>query len=415
MDQRAVIVGGGMIGAAVAYELTRRGVGAVVLDAGLPVGGCSFGNSGLLSPGHAPLPAPGYDVELLAARDDPGARARLAPSDDPALARWFDAFRKACAPDAYARSMDALAALTPLVIPLIREWAEAIDEPCDLRQSGGVALAASEESMAGLRADAADLRARGVAAEEIDADAARALEPSATDAIVGGVHHPDWTTLEPRRFAQGVLAAAAGRGAEVRTHAPVVRLDAMGVVLATGERVDGDAVVLAAGADAASLAASLGLDLPLASALGWHADLKAPRAVKAGLVLADRDVILTPMEDRLRLSGLVEITTTAPDRVDPGRIAQLRRGPEGLLAGADWANEPTVSEWVGRRPCLPDGLPVIGPAPSEPSVFLAAGHARMGVTLGPATGVLIADMVTGATPSAPAGAFDPARFTGAGV
>jgi len=415
MDQRAVIVGGGMIGAAVAYELTRRGVGAVVLDAGLPVGGCSFGNSGLLSPGHAPLPAPGYDEELLAARNDPAARARFGPPGDPALERWIKAFRRACAPEAYARSMDALAALTPLVIPRIREWAEAVDEPCDLRESGGVALAASEESMAGLRAYAADLRARGVAAEEIDAQAARAHEPNASGAIIGGIHCPDWTTLEPRRFAQGVLAAAVSRGAEVHTHAPVVRLDAMGVLLATGERIDGDAVVLAAGADAAPLAASLGLDLPLASALGWHADIKAPNAVKTGLVLADRDVILTPMEDRLRLSGLVEITTTAPERIDPARIAQLRRGPEGLIAGTDWAGEPTISEWVGRRPCLPDGLPAIGPIPAEPTVYLAAGHARMGVTLGPATGVLIADMITGADLSAPADAFDPARFSNASV
>ena len=405
MGQRVVIVGAGIIGASVALELSRRGISAVMLDAGRAAGGCSFGNSGLLSPGHAPLSAPGVDEEYLAGRDDAGSSGRFAVDDDPALEGWIGEFRKACSPEAYRRGMDALCALAPLVIPMFREWTgemrERLGIECDFREAGALAIACSEPALGRLRSYGEDLRERGLAAELVDGAAARELEPAATEVAIGGAFYADWATIEPHRFAGGVVRLALEHGGELREGERVSRVWATGVELESGERIEADAVVVATGASASEL-----LDLPMASALGWHADLRLSPGARRGTVIADRDVILTPMEDRLRLSGLVEITVSGrPHGPDRARIEQLLAGPEGVLAGVSGE---VVSEWVGRRPALPDGLPAIGRMGD--SLHVATGHARMGLTLGPATGRLMAELIAGEEPSVSIGAFDPRRF-----
>ncbi len=407
MQQRVVIVGAGMIGAAVAFELSRRGVGVIVLDANEPARGCSFGNSGLIAPGHAPMAAPGVCERYLAERDNPASAGRFAPIDDPALERWIGAFRAACSPGVYARGMDALSGLAHLVMPVFREWTEELGNSYDLRENGALLVACSGATFDALRAEADELRARGLPAEILNADETHERVPGLTDAVLGGLFHSDWATIEPYRFATAVMRAAQERGAEVRNSARVARVDEGFVELDSGERVEGDAVVIATGADARELLAPLGVDLPMASALGWHADLRLKNAVEAGVVIADREVILTPMEDRLRLSGLLEITMRPKRDVNRGRIEQLLHGPEGVLRGITGE---VVSEWVGRRPCLPDGLPAIGLVPGRKNVYTATGHARMGLSLGPATGRLLAEMICGETPSAPVEAFTPARF-----
>jgi len=412
MNQRVIIVGAGMVGSAIAYELTRRGVDVLVLDSGEPAKGCSFGNSGLIAPGHVPMSAPGVYERYTAERDNPASAGRFAPSDRPALASWIEQFRDACAPEAYARGVDALAGLASLVMPLFREWTDSLGNVFDLRESGALIAACSDASLAALRAEAEDLRARGLPVEVLDAVQTREREPAATDAVRGALFHPDWATIEPYRFATAVLSAATQRGAEMRTSARAARAGEGYVELDSGERLEADAVVIATGADARELLAPLGIDLPMAAAIGWHADLRLDGAVRAATVIADREVILTPMEDRLRLSGLLEISTTPPAGVDPARIAQLLRGPEGVLRGITGE---VVSEWVGRRPSLADGLPAIGAVPGSPGVYCAVGHARMGLTLGPATGRLLAEMIVGAPLSAPVEAFDPSRFSAARV
>ncbi len=396
-----------MIGAAIALELSRRGVAVTVLDANAPATGCSFGNSGLLSPGHAPLSAPGVDKKYFANRNDPTSSGRFAPAEDPALAKWISAFSKSCSPAAYSAGMDALCALAPLVMPMFREWTEEIGDRCDFRESGALVVATSHESLASLCDYSAELDARGLPSEILDANGVREREPAACDDIVGGVFHPDWATIEPYRFASAVMRRAEALGTTVRSGTLVSQIGDGFAELESGERVGADAVVLATGADAAMLLAPLGFDLPMASALGWHADLDLKDPVRTGIVIADRDVILTPMESRLRVSGLVEITTTPPAAVDRVRIEQLLRGSDGVFAGISGE---VVSMWLGRRPCVPDGLPVIGALPGAEKVFVAAGHARMGLTLGPATGRLVAEMICGETVSAPVGAFSPVRF-----
>ncbi len=412
MKQRVIIVGAGMIGSAIAYELARHGVSALVLDAGEPARGCSFGNSGLIAPGHAPMSAPGVYERYLTERDNPSSAGRFAPGEDPALAGWMERFRAACAPDAYSRGVDALAGLAPLVMPLFREWAGDLGNTFDLRENGALIAACSEETLAALRGEAQELSVRGLPVELLDGPASREREPALTDSVIGALFHPDWATIEPYRFATAVLNAALEQGAELRTNARAARAGEGFVELASGERLDADAVVIATGADARELLAPLGVDLPMAAAVGWHADLRLDGAVRAATVIADREVILTPMEDRLRLSGLLEISTTPPAGVDPARIAQLLRGPEGVVRGI---SGDVVSEWVGRRPSLADGLPALGAVPGAPGVFCAVGHARMGLTLGPATGRLLAEVIVGTPTSAPIGAFDPARFSAARV
>ena len=413
---RVVIVGAGIIGLCAARELARRGVAVTVLDrAEHTAGGCSFGNSGLLSPGHAPLSAPGVLERYRAAAGQADAAGRLGHDTDAGFARWVDRFSEACTPEAYAAGLDALCALTPLINPLYDELADDLAGGYDHRRDGALIVALTPESLGPLLTYAEAIAARGRDARVLDPAGVREIDSSITGELAGGAWFPEWSTLDPLLLTRAVGARAADLGATVRTGAAVTAVTGTSVTLTTGDTLEADAVILATGADAEDLLRPLGVHLPMAAALGWHTDTEAvPEgpAPRQAVIVADRDVILTPMPGRWRYSGLVELTREIPAGVDERRTAQLLAGPRGVIE-----IEPgrTVSTWVGRRPCLPDGLPAIGPVPSVPGLFVAAGHARMGLTLGPATGRLLAEMICGETLSAPVGAMTPGRFTPAAV
>jgi len=221
-------------------------------------------------------------------------------------------------------------------------------------------------------------------------------------------------TLDPWRFNTGLAARAKARGAVFRTGASVSMIAtgsgrATGVGLSSGETLSGDYVILAAGAWTGDLLGPIGSHLPLMGAKGLHLDLAFDGAlpVRHGVKLAEGDFLCTPMGSFVRLSGLVEISDWRTD-VDTRRLEMIRapalREVEGLEKGRE------TSRWCGLRPCTPDGLPVVGAAPGVERLFVGAGHARLGQTLGPLTGRLLAEMVLDGEASLDVSALRVGRF-----
>jgi D-amino-acid dehydrogenase len=406
VDPDVVIVGGGAIGTCSALELARRGARVTLLERGPSLAaGCSAGNAGLICPSHStPIANPAAlrnGVRWMVKRDSP---FYLKPR--PAALPWLARFTLAARAERAWAGARAIRALSLASLELHAELA-AQGLETGFQRSGVLNVYATAE---GLAAGAAEAQASGLRAEVLDTDGLRELEP-ALEPAAGGVYYPDEAHCEPLRFVNAAGAAAAALSADVRTGTEVRRLrrDRSGISVETTAGVlRPETVVLAAGAWSSTLARQLHVFLPLEGGKGYHVDLEAaPGDPQLPSWIADSWTIATPLEGRLRLSGTLELAglDLSIDRV---RVDAIRRGGERAVRGLNGRR--VLDVWAGLRPCTPDGLPVIGQPAGVPGLVLATGHAMKGVSLAPVTGLLVADIATGETPSHDLAPFRPDRF-----
>jgi D-amino-acid dehydrogenase len=406
-----VIVGGGAIGAASAYELARLGARVTVLERSGDATGCSYGNAGLICPSHADalanLGAVRDGLGWMTRRDSP-FRLRLRPG----LLPWLARFGAAALP---ARSAHATAVLRALARASLERHAALARAglATGFVRRGTLSVFESRDGFERAR-DVAQAGAvdAAQAARVLDAAEAREFEPALAPGIAGALHNAGDAHCDPGALVRSLLDAAVEHGAEVRTGVELLRLRrADGRVAAldttSGPVVAGE-VVLAAGTWSRALAHDAGVHVPLEPAKGYHVEVAAG-ALAGGIpiYMEEARVIATPLDGRVRLAGTLELGEFDM-AVDPVRLASLTRAAGRTLALPP--NTRTVHVWRGLRPCTPDGLPVIGRAPGVENLVLATGHAMLGITLAPVTGELVADIVTGAPPRYALESLRPGRF-----
>jgi glycine/D-amino acid oxidase-like deaminating enzyme len=387
-----LVVGAGIVGAAVARELAVRGVGVTLLDRGA----VSSGTTGL------------GEGNVLCSDKDAGPQLELARAG---LALYGE-FEERLGYEARIRRKGAL-----IVHPDEATWTS---EPARLER---VAVAG----------------ARLVGAGEL-----RELEPELTGAVCGASLFPDDLQCDPRAIARALAREAAAAGATIREGCAVDavaggrregcavdavaggrRIDGPRVVgvLAGGRRISARAVVIAAGPWSAPLAASAGLPLPLEPRKGQLVRLSAPQPDLVRHKVVDGSYLgsVASADAALQLSTVVETTYDGDvlvgssrerrgfdARVDPAvNVAMVERAARLFPR---LAALPQAAAWTGFRPWLPDHLPAVGPSRAIPGLWLATGHEGAGVALGPVTGRLIAQLYAGEPPIVDPTPFDPDRF-----
>jgi D-amino-acid dehydrogenase len=408
-----VVVGGGAIGVCCAWYLSRQGLKVTLLERDEVGEGCSYGNAGLVVPSHSiPLAAPGVWQQGLRWMLRPGSPFRVKPRLDAGLLRWLWRFRAACTIGHVQRSLPVLRKLSYASLALWDELAARPGLEFGYRKGGMLTAFRTPHGFAEGTREAALLLDHGVTNQVLSAKAVLAAEPSLHPSLSGGVFFPDDAQLVPDRFVTGLAALARGEGVEVRTSTEATGFEVSDgrvlAVLAAGRRFEVDELVLAAGAASARLGRKLGLRLPMEGGKGYSVTIHASRhGPRVPLILAEDRLAVTPMGERVRLSGTLEL---AGEDLSVDRPRALR-----LLGAAQaWFREPhAVDEradvWSGLRPCTPDGLPLIGRPRRLANVIIATGHAMLGVSLAPITGRLVADLAS--TPRAePDGALRPDRF-----
>jgi D-amino-acid dehydrogenase len=384
-----------------------------VVEQGEVAAGSSYGNAGLVVPSHSiPLAAPGVLRKGLAWLADPESPFYIKPRPDPALLRWLWRFRGACTAAHVQRALPLLRDLSYASLALFRELAAADGLDFGFRQDGVLAVYRTPAGLAEGLHEAEVLTGAGLPAKGLDAAAARALEPALAPRVVGGVLFGDDAHLVPDRFVRGLARAAASAGVRFRTQTEVLGFRTTGRRVVAVETTRGDLtpdqVVLAAGAWSAAVAHGLGLRLPIQPAKGYSVTYeRPPDSPRLPLVCGEARVAITPMDDTLRFAGTLELAGL-DFSINRRRVGAIVRGAGGYLAGGA---PPTVREiWRGLRPCTPDGLPIIGRPASIANVIVASGHAMIGVSLGPVTGKLVAQLVTGEPPLADLTLLRPDRF-----
>ncbi len=394
-----MVLGAGIVGTSVAVHLAKRGLAVALIDRAGPGEGTSYGNAGIIE-GNTIFPAafPSDWTTLLriALKRSPIANYHVAFL--PRIAPWLLAFRAASQP---ARLLETSQLMRPLFARAVSEHdalaAEAGAERY-FRRNGWLKLYRSDGSFAALEPELELAANLGIANVPLDPEAARVLEPSLAPVFRHAVHWTGAVSVSnplavtrayAARFAALGGLSLAGDARTLHRAAPHWR-----VGTAAGP-LDAADVVVALGPWLPDVLEPLGIKLPLAVKRGYHRHYRgAGNASLARPVLdADNGYCFAPMEQGIRITTGAEFAARdAPPT--PVQFDRLLPAARELFALGDPVE---AQPWLGARPCFADSRPVIGRAPRHDGLWLACGHAHWGLTLGPATGRLIAEMITGAT------------------
>jgi len=416
MPLRAVVIGGGAVGAAAAYFLATDGWEVTLVERGEVGRGCSYGNACLIVPSHAhPLPQPGVVGEALRWLLRPDGPVYIRPRLDPGLAAWLWRFWRACTPAAAARAHDALVALGRFSLAQYEDLARTVARSAFFQRRGLLHVYLGARAPEEARAEQARYAAEGFPGRVLLRDELLAFEPALSPRVGAGLHLDGEAHGDSFAFTQALAEAAGARGARVLTGRTARRIDIRGGRV-TGVRIDGardedlpaDLVVLAAGAWSPGLAATLDLRIPQQPAKGYSCTVRPLGLAPAvPLYVIGRRVAITPLGDRLRFGGTLELAGY-DDRIDPRRYRAVVAAARAVLRDdLQWTDE---EAWCGLRPLTPDGLPLIGRVPWVEGALVATGHAMLGFTLAAGTGRVVADLAAGRPPAVPLEAFAVGRF-----
>jgi D-amino-acid dehydrogenase len=415
VDKHVVVIGAGVIGVCSAFYLARRGYKVTIVDRDEPAHeGCSFGNAGMVVPSHfVPLAAPGMVALGLKWMWNPESPFWVKPRLSPELLGWGWKFWRAASADKVAQAAPLLRDLHVASRSAFEELSSAGD--FGLVKKGLLMLCQTEHTLEEETKAAELARQLGIPAEVLDARAAAKLEPGVRMNIAGGVYFPNDCHLSPARFMHSMRERLTKSGVEFRWNTDATgfqrngnRIEAIETAQGT---LSGDEFVLCGGSWSSMIGRQLGLTLPMQAGKGYSLTLPKPRLLpEICAILCEARVAVTPMGSNLRFGGTMEIAGLNED-INPVRVqgiikSALKYYPD--LRAEDFAG---VKPWCGLRPCSPDGLPYLGRPARLSNLTIATGHAMMGLSLGPVTGQLVAEIHSNAKVSIDISQLNPDRYS----
>lgn len=408
-----LVLGAGMVGVGAALHLQKKGRDTVLIDRHELAGEeTSYGNGGLIECASVfPYMFPRDLRQILQYATNRTPQLRYHFADLPSFLPWLVRYFLASSPE---RALHSAMAELPLIQRSLVEHEALIAEanvPELLRRTGWIKLYRSDATLAKAVQDLERARQYGVAGNILDASAIAAREPNLTGDFAGAVHFPDPGFVPDPGGLTKAYAALFGRkgGRFLVGDARTLEQSGARWRVATLEgSITAREVVVAMGPWSDQIFAPLGYSIPLNVKRGYHIHL-APRgnAVLNHPVLdTDQGFLLAPMNRGIRLTTGAEMAR----RDAPSTPVQVERAMPRAHALFPLGDPVDAQPWKGARPCLPDMLPVIGKAPRHPGLWFDFGHQHHGLTLGPATGRLLAEMMTGETPFADSTPFAVERF-----
>ena len=408
----AIVLGAGIVGTSTALHLAKRGLSVALVDKGGPGEGTSYGNTGVIvGASNLPTAFPRRLSALIRIALKQALEANYHWSFLLKVAPWLLAYWRESTPERIDRSARLLQPLMARALPEHEALIAESGAQKFLRKTGWLILYRSAAGFAGTKAQLDFAAEMGSAPQVLDTDGARALEPSLSPVFHRAVYWDDVASLSnPLGLTQALAARFKALGGivlqgDART---LHRADGRWRVDSAEGHVDSTSVVVTLGPWAPDLLEPLGIRLPLGIKRGYHRHYRpvGNASLTRPIIDTENGYAITPMEQGIRLTTGAEFA----ERDAPATPVQLER----LMPAAKELfplGEPVEPEpWLGKRPCFPDSMPVIGPAPGQPGLWLAFGHGHWGLTLGPVTGRLVAELITGATPFCDPAPYRAERF-----
>lgn len=402
---RVIVIGAGIIGVCTAYYLRRAGMDVTVLERHSSVAQeTSFGNAGMIAPGYVtPWAAPGMPRKIFAALFQSESPVVFRPRWSTAQWRWIRRWLKECDLERYRRNksrMQRVAFYSRAQLHALRD-----EHQLDYEQTQGYLQLLRTEKDIALTAPARELLAENkVPHKLLSAEECRRVEPALHEGtpLAGGLHLPGDEAGNCPLFARQLKVVCEESGVVFRFGGAVRALEvAAGVLRAVqlegGERLEADAVVVAGGVGSVALLDPLGIRVPIYPVKGYSATVHmlAPECgPRSALMDESYKVAMTRLGRRLRIAGTAELGDGA---------LKLRESALGTLlkVARDWfpnaARYADASFWVGARPMVPDGPPLLGQTPVR-GLYLNVGHGSTGWAMACGSGRIVADVVAGRTP-----------------
>ncbi|WP_034303142.1 FAD-binding oxidoreductase [Herbaspirillum sp. RV1423] len=406
------IVGAGLIGLSCAWRAQMSGWDVTIIDRQFDGDRASHGNAGGIAVSEStPMAIPGFSLKVARWLLDPLGPLSIRPAHAFKLLPWFIAFNQVNKPENFKRLSFALASLNNRVyddfLPMLKD----LGISDHLHRRGALTVYESERSFQSEAAEWAWKRELGVKWRAVSRDEIRVLEPNLAPLFSHGLMIEDWGHInDPKKIVEALRSAIISRGA-ILIPGEVARLDLSNrsqpaAIHVNGKRIAGDKLLVANGAWAGRLAATVGDRVLIESERGYNTTLPdESRRLHREVIFADRKFVATPLQVGLRIGGAAEFAgLDAPPNYR--RSDALMRLARRYIPGM---SEQGAQQWMGNRPTTPDSIPVLGPSPQSPNLLYAFGHGHLGLTQAATTAAIINDLIC-ENPTMDLSEFSVARF-----
>lgn len=397
MKTDILIIGGSSIGLNCAYYLLKSGRKVTILEAHEIAKGNASSNAGQIVPSHIiPLAAPGVASSALKwMLDEKTSPFGMAMRLDGEYIRWLIQFARSCTEANLKRGIPAMKNLGQLSAANFQKIIKEENIACHYGQTGMITLFKDAKTFSAGVHEAELLQTHGIDVQVLDKIALHALEPSLQHDVMGGTHCTRDCFVNPALFLKSLSERVRALGAEIFEHTPVTGFEIQNKKITkvkTAEKIfEAEHIILASGVWTPQLARDLNLRIPVQPARGYSLTIDSIHPMpQHAFTLGDRHVAVTPFGNLLRVTGRLEVGHY--DRTpNPKWIGRLENFLREYFVLDEKIN--IVETWAGLRPVTPDGIPIIGKSPLHSNLIVATGHAMVGLTLGPATGQIVTELV----------------------
>ncbi|MCK6616276.1 MAG: FAD-dependent oxidoreductase [Cyclobacteriaceae bacterium] len=409
------IIGGGIIGLSSAYYLMQAGHQVTVIDQTDLKDGCSFGNAGMIVPSHIiPLAAPGMITKGIRWMFNSTSPFYVRPRLSGTLIKWGWQFYRHSTKDHVERAAPALKELSLFSKAMYQQLAKELPFDFGFHERGLLMLYQTKETEHEEIEAATFANKLGIEARVLSASEVQELEPEMRVSVRGGVFYPGDAHITPQALVSQWVPYLVNQGVSIQSFTTVedfvIESGRIKSVKTSKGDFNFDEVVIATGSWSGLLVSKLGITLPMQAGKGYSFTLNdIEKNSRIPSIFLEARVAVTPMGSSLRFGGTMEITGVNHS-INMNRVKGIVHAIPRYYPDLNIAMPDKREVWHGLRPCSPDGLPYIGRSKSYSNLVIATGHSMMGLSLGPGTGKLVAEIVGNEKLSVSAAPFNPERF-----
>ena len=413
MSKNIVIIGGGIIGLCSAYYLQKEGHQVIVIDKSNFSTGASYVNAGYITPSHfISLAAPGMINKGIKWMFNPVSPLYIKPRLDFDFMKWAWAFKKSATASKVEKAIKPIKGINLLSRDLYEDIKKSKDFNFHYEKKGLLMCyktdkVGEEEWEVGKRGIEEGLKVEHLSLKEVEE-----IEPKANLNIKGAVYYHSDAHMTPNHFMPEMITYLKSKGVVFFANEIVedimISNKSISKVITNKQTLTCDEVVLAAGSWSPLLTKKIGLKIPIQAGKGYRINVNRKTNITIPAILCEAKVAVTPMDGFTRFAGTMEIAGIN-HKINTNRVNAIANAAKSYYSTIDMTSEELSKADCGLRPCSPDGLPYIGKSSKCDNLTIATGHAMMGWSLGPATGKLVSEIISGKKTSLDLVPFNPDR------